>query len=318
MVSEPRVDWAQSCCHVVVSSSLRLGEDWCRAVETDWSGPIVHHREPPAIAELLLGMDTPSLFEEPSLLVVHGGDAYAAKHRESFVRRLGVPLSAGAVLLVLDKLPAKDALYKAAKAAQALHQVDVPSRPAEVRSWLIAHLHQLSQGVENPSAVAQALMDHRGEQVDALLAGLDQAVDHATDRLQVSDVEAAVGGSSDRPAWDLSSALFDGKLRRCLELLYSGKGLAAEQVLSALAGELRRCLCALASDDDREVAALAGISNPAQVRFARRRATALRRRACERLLRGVTLTQRAIRHGDDPELAIELLMLNAQRVIRPH
>ena len=84
-----------------------------------------------------------------------------------------------------------------------------------------------------------------------------------------------------------------------------------------LANELRRFLCALASDDDREAAGLAGVPNPNQMRFARRKAQRLRIRACERLLRGVMQTQRAIRHGDDSEMAIELLMLNAQRVIRP-
>ena len=66
-----------------------------------------------------------------------------------------------------------------------------------------------------------------------------------------------------------------------------------------------------------QAAALAAVTNPNQLRFARRKAQHLRVRACERLLRGVMQTQRAIRHGDDPEMAMELLMLNAQRVIRP-
>ena len=195
--------------------------------------------------------------------------------------------------------------------------MEVPQRTADVRNWLVGRLHQLPEGVEQPGAIAEELMQHRGDQVDALLASLDQSLDYAQGPLRVQDVQAVVGGSSDKPAWDLTGALFDGKLQRALELLYAGRGIDAEPLLATLANELRRFLCTLAADDDREAAGLAGVTNPNQMRFARRKAQRLRIRACERLLRGVMQTQRAIRHGDDPEMAVELLMLNAQRVIRP-
>ena len=221
------------------------------------------------------------------------------------------------MMICCEKLQARDVLAKAAQKAGAIQRIEVPQRATDVRNWLVGRLHQLPDGVEQAGAVAEELIQHRGDQVDALLASLDQSLDYADGPLRVEDVQAVVGGSSDRPAWDLTGALFDGKLQRALELLYAGRGIDAELLLATLGSELRRFLCTFASDDDREAAALAAVTNPNQLRFARRKAQRLRVRACERLLRGVMQTQRAIRHGDDPEMAMELLMLNAQRVIRP-
>ncbi|TVR44212.1 MAG: hypothetical protein EA402_07615 [Planctomycetota bacterium] len=310
------LDCSASRLQVVVCPSLTLLGEWLQEVEGAWEGPVRHLREPASCHEVVMGLDTPSLFEEPALIVLTAGEAYMTKHRDLLCGQIGQPRSAGALLLCCEKLMARDALAKAAKGAGALHSIDVPLREAEVRSWLIARLHRLSQGVEDAHQVANELMSHRGENLDALLAALEQALDHADGALTCEDVQAAVGGSSQRPAWEMTGALLDGKLQRCLELFYAGKGLESEQVLATLSGELRRCLCALENDDDAEAAALAGGTSPQQMRFARRRARQLRRAGCERLLRGVIQTQRALRHGDEPELALELFALNAQRVIR--
>ena len=316
-MSEGHWDWQQSRCLIVVSSSQRLGEEWIEPILGAWSGPIKRHRDPAQLAELCLGLDTPSLFEEPALVLVHASENYLSKQRDRLIPMLGMPSSGGVMLVVCEKLMARDVLAKAAQKAGAIERVEIPQRANDVRNWLVGRLHQLPDGVEHAGAVAEELIRHRGDQVDALLASLDQSLDYAEGPLRVEDVQAVVGGSSERPAWDLTGALFDGNLRRAIELLYAGRGIDAEPLLATLANELRRFLCSFASDDDREAAGLAGVSNPNQMRFARRKAQRLRLRACERLLRGVMQTQRAIRHGDDPEMAVELLMLNAQRVIRP-
>lgn len=316
-MAEEAWDWQQSRCLIVVSGSQRLAEEWVSDVIAAWSGPIQRHRDPTELAQILLGLDTPSLFEAPAMVLVHASDKYLTKYRDILLPHLGIPAAGGVIVVQTEKLQARDVLAKAAQKAKALHRVEVPQRTADVRNWLVGRLHQLPEGVEQPGAIAEELMQHRGDQVDALLASLDQSLDYAQGPLRVQDVQAVVGGSSDKPAWDLTGALFDGKLQRALELLYAGRGIDAEPLLATLANELRRFLCTLAADDDREAAGLAGVTNPNQMRFARRKAQRLRIRACERLLRGVMQTQRAIRHGDDPEMAVELLMLNAQRVIRP-
>ena len=272
-MSESIWDWQSSRCLVVVSSSQRLGEEWIKPTLESWSGPIKRHRDPSQLAELCLGLDTPSLFEEPALVLIHASDAYLTKQRDRLIPLLGLPSSGGVMLVVCEKLMARDVFAaKAAQKAGALQRVDIPQRANDVRNWLVARLHQLPDGVEHAGAVAEELMSHRGDQVDALLASLDQSLDYAEGPLRVEDVQAVVGGSSDRPAWDLTGALFDGDLRRAIELLYAGRGVDAEPLLATLGNELRRFLCTFASDDDREAAGLAGVSNPNQMRFARRKA----------------------------------------------
>lgn len=311
------IDWQASRLQIVVSSSLAIAEEWCAAELSQWSGPIQRHHDPDRLQDLLMDVDTPSLFSDPALLYIKVSDTYWKRHAATFQPLLAMPVVSGAVVVHCQRLAPGDAVGKAAQACAALHRLDVPRRPRDVQAWLIGRLHQLAEGVERPQAVADALMQHRGEDIDGLLAALEQVRAHADGAIQADDVEAAVGGSAERPAWEFTDHLLSGRLAPALATMYAGRGLDADHLLAALANDLRRTLCALAEDDDGAAARLAGARQSGAMHHARRRGRRLQQRGCERLLNGVLQTLRAGRHGEDPELASELYALHAQRVIRP-
>ena len=94
-MSEATWDWQQSRCLVVVSASQRLAEEWVNGVTAAWSGPIQRHRDPAELAQILLGLDTPSLFDAPALVLVHASDKYLNKQRDALMPHLGLPAAGG-------------------------------------------------------------------------------------------------------------------------------------------------------------------------------------------------------------------------------
>ncbi|TVR14651.1 MAG: hypothetical protein EA401_04000 [Planctomycetota bacterium] len=311
------IDWQASRVQVVVSSSMVMTEEWCDEVFAQWDGPIERHHDPERLQEMLLDADTPSLFSQPALLSIKVSESYWKRHAKLLAPLCGVPAVAGVVVVQAQRLLASDPVAKAAQACGALHRLQVPRRAHEVQTWLIGRLHQMPEGVERPQAVADALMQHRGEDLDGLLAALNQVRAYVDGPVTSDDVHDAIGGSAERPAWEYTDHLLSGRLPAALATMYAGRGLEADHILAALANDLRRCLCALAEDDDKQAAQLAGARQAGAMHHARRRGRTLHQRGCERLLNGVLQTMRASRHGDDPELASELFSLHAQRVIRP-
>ncbi|MDA3963305.1 MAG: hypothetical protein PF961_21170 [Planctomycetota bacterium] len=303
--------------HAVVGASWRLRDDVLAQLLADWSGPVKRLVEPKDLHAIVLGLDTPSLFEAAACYVLSAEDKYLSRNREVLLPLCEGPATAGVLIVVTGRLPKNEALGKRLAAAGSYHDVSVPSG-RELEGWLIGRLMELEDGVDQPRSVAEALIDHRGSDIDGLLAAVQQAVDYAGDGpLTAAAVNAVVGGDADQPVWAFTDAVLQGQAARAIKQLHAGSGLEAHQALGVLVGELRKALCCLATEDDAEAGRFAGLRGRPRLYHARRRARELGRRCLLRLLNGALQGQRELRRGGvDADQIIETLCLNVQRVIR--
>ena len=301
----------------VVSPSWRLRDELVGELLAAWDGPVERHTEPKDLSGILVGLDTPSLFGDNGLVVLRAGGAYLQKQREALLPLVGQPILAGALLLVADELPRNQALGKRLQGASAYFQAETPG-PKQVQEWLVQRLLQAEQPVEHPGRIAQVLIDHRGSDIDALLAAIEQLIAYAGDEVLTPAIaEELIAGDAEQPVWAFTDAFLGGQVGKALRLLHAGRGLSPIQALGSVANEIRRCLGALASTDDDEACALAGQQRRGSLYYTRRRAEGLGRRCLERLLNGVIQAQRQIRQsGSDPELVVEVLIQQARRLIR--
>src|ERR1043165_7880647 len=310
--------------HLSTGSSLLLRDELLPSVLQGWSGPVKRVVEPADLQRIVLDLDTPSLFEDPALWLVRCDARYLRKHVEPLLPLAGSPAIAGVVVMSLtgpDKGKAGDAVAKQVKAltaAGALHASDEPA-DKEVVDWLTARLAGHPQGVEHPRRVAEALVEHLGGDLDVLLAAITVVAIHAdTAPLTAQGVEALVAGQAGRPVWEFTGAMLEGNARRAIELLHAGEGLAPQMALAALVGELRKLIACCDTADDGEVARWILARGRPNLYYARQRARNLGRPLLVRLLTGCLQTQRQLRQGGtDAELALETLVLHAQRAIRP-
>ncbi|HYE06672.1 MAG TPA: hypothetical protein VEL07_14240 [Planctomycetota bacterium] len=313
--------WATSRIQAVVGASWRLRDERVAELCSTWSGPVRRVAEPDDLAGLLLGLDTPSLFEEPALTVVRASAPYLKRHRETLASAIASAVrpggDGGALLLALAEIDGREALAKTLTKAGALHQVDIPDGK-RLSGWLAERLTRHPQGVDRPRQVAEALVGHLGEDVDALLMAIDVVALHAGDRpFGPADVAAVVAGVGERPIWEFTGAVMDGAARRALELLYAGGGMEAPQAVGSLINETRKLIACCDARDDDEAARLAGVRGGA-IFYARQRARALGKPMLVRLMTGAYLCQRQLRQsGYNGETALELLVLHAQRMIKP-
>lgn len=310
--------------HLITGDSLVLRDELMPQVLAGWNGPIKRVVEPADLSRVVLDLDTPSLFEDPALWLVRCDGRYLRKHAETLLPLAGVPAVAGLVVMSLDgpdKGKAGDAvakLLKALTAAEALHQADVPGEK-EIVGWLTARLDRHPQGVTHPRRVAEAFVEHLGDNLDALLAAITVVAIHADQGpLTAEGVDALVAGQAGRPIWEFTGAVLDGNARRAIELLHAGDGLASQLALASLASEIRKLIACCDTTDDAEVATWILAKGRPNLYYARQRARNLGRPLLVRLLTGCLQTQRQLRQsGTDHELALETLVLHAQRVIRP-
>jgi DNA polymerase III delta subunit len=310
--------------HLITGDSLVLRDELLPQVLAGWKGPVKRVVEPADLGRIVLDLDTPSLFEDPALWLIRCDGRYLRKHAETLLPLAGSPPVAGVVVMSLDgpdKGKAGDAvakLVKALDAADALHQAEVPDAK-EVVGWLSARLDRHPQGVANPRRVAEALVEHLGDNLDALLAAVEVIAIHAGQGpLTVEGVDALVAGQAGRPIWEFTGAVLEGNGRRAVELLHAGDGLAPQLALSSLVGEIRKLIACCDTADDGEVAAWTLAKGRPNLYYARQRARNLGKPLLVRLLTGCLLTQRQLRQsGTDAELALETLVLHAQRIIRP-
>ena len=310
--------------HLITGDSLVLRDELMPQVLAGWTGPIKRVVEPADLSRVVLDLDTPSLFEDPGLWLVRCDGRYLRKHAETLLPLAGVPAVAGLVVMSLDgpdKGKAGDAvakLMKALTAADAIHQAEVPDEK-EIVGWLTARLDRHPQGVTHPRRVAEALVEHLGDNLDALLAAIAVVAIHADQGpLTAEGVDALVAGQAGRPIWEFTGAVLDGNARRAIELLHAGDGLASQLALASLAGEIRKLIACCDTTDDAEVATWILAKGRPNLYYARQRARILGRPLLVRLLTGCLQTQRQLRQsGTDHELALETLVLHAQRVIRP-
>lgn len=310
--------------HLIIGDSLVLRDELLPQVVAEWRGPVKRVVEPADLPRIILDLDTPSLFEDPALWLVRCDGRYLRKHAELLLPLAGTPAAAGVVVMSLDGLDkgktgdSAGKLLKALQAAAAVHAIDLPDAK-DLGSWLTQRLGTHPQGVEHPRRVAEALIEHLGDNLDAMLAAIEVVAIHA-DRapLTAEGVDALVAGQAGRPIWEFTGAALEGNAKRAIELLHAGDGLAAQLALASLAGEIRKLIACCDTADDGEVAKWIGARGRPNLYYARQRARNLGRPLLVRLLTGCLQTQRQLRQsGTDAELALETLVLHAQRVIRP-
>lgn len=300
----------------VVGASWRLRDRLVHEVVATWDGPVHRSSEPEQFESLVLGLDTPSLFEPAALYVIRADEAWLRKHRARLEALIGQPVTGGAILLVTTKLAKNERLGKGLAKAGTLHELDLPG-PRQLDGWLVTWLLAQDHDIEQPRAVAAALAQHRGDDIDGLIAAFEQVVDYVGDEpVTAAAVNALIGGSVEEPIWAFTDAVLGGQAPRALRLLHAAGGMDAHQALGAIINELRRCLCSLATSDDGDAAAMAG-ARRGNLFHTRRRAQELGRRCLLRLMTGALQGQRQLRHsGRDPLEVLETFILNAQRVIR--
>jgi DNA polymerase III delta subunit len=317
--------------HVVIGKSLRLRDEVLNELIGQWKGPVKRVVEPADLERVALDLDTASLFEEPALWLVRADGRYLRKHAETLSRLTTAgPVTAQGGCLVLT-LPGLDrvekgsagpdplaAVIKALKQAEAWHGVDVPTGK-ELSGWLFSRLNRHPQGVEHPGQVAEALIDHLGEDADALLSAIDTLAIYADeDPITLEAVEAVITGIGSRPIWEFTSAILEGKIRRAIELLHAGGGFEPQQALGALTNELRKLIACCETKDDGQVCKWIGTKGSPNLYYARRRSSNLGKAGLQRLLQECQLVQRQMRQGGaNQELAVECLVLHAQKVVQP-
>lgn len=315
---------ASSRLHAVVGDSLRLRDELVQGLIGQWQGAVKRVVEPQDFERIVLDLDTPSLFSDPALWVVRGDPVWLRRQTEALRRIIG-PASPGSGCMILVTKPpdrAKGdtlaALFKELSAANALHTSEAPGG-RELPGWLCGRLTTIPQGVDRPLQVAQALIEHLGEDLDALLGALDLLAVYCDDQpIDLKAVEALISGTAERPIWDFTGAVLEGNIRRAIELMHAGQGLEAQQAMAALIGELRKLIACCESPDDSQVAEWIGARGRPNLYYARSRAKAVGRRSLTRLLNGCLLVQRQLRQaGTDADLAMEVLVLHAQKVVRP-
>ncbi len=303
---------------VVAGPSIRLRDAALAELVARWSGPVARLVEPSDLGRVLLEVETPSLFDAPALRVVRCDDKYLKKHAALLTGAIGAPADSGALVMVTPLIDQREKFAKALAAAGALRVVPSPDARS-IQAWLMAYLRDAKLRVADPAALAQALIEQVGAEVDAILSVLEVAALYAEPAPVGADhVTAVCGGVGERPPWEYTAAVLEGRAGRALDLSYAGEGLVPQVALSSLAGELRKLLACCDSSDDAEAAAFAGLKGRPNLYYARKRARDLGRATCLRLMQGAIQAQRQLRRsGTDPELVVELLAIHASRLARP-
>lgn len=304
--------------HAVIGSSLRLRDEALATLLAGWNGPIKRSVEPDDLARLVLDLSTASLFEDPALRVLRAGQPYLRKHKPALVDLVGGTAEGGVMVLVCEPPERKDdALFKALAKADALHAAEEPDAKTIV-DWLAHRIQAHRQAAERPRPVAEAMVEHLGDDPDALLGALEVLAALRGDApLDVAAVGELYAGTAARPMWEFSDAVLSGEARRAIGLLHAHGADRPEAALSALLGELRKIAACLDIADDGEAARCAGLRGRPNLYHARRRAREMGQPLVLRLLNGAILASRQFRQsGTSPEVVLETLVLHAQRLIR--
>jgi DNA polymerase III delta subunit len=303
---------------VVAGSSIRLRDELLTELVKGWTGPVKRLVEPADLQRILLDLETPSFLDEAALTVIRCDDKYIQKHQAPLLDLVGRPRANGWLVLVTPALDQRGKLAKALAAAKALRLAEIPDS-REMQGWLFQRLSQLPWGVERPGEVADELLAHVGDDPDALLATIDVAALYGANQPLTAEAVRAVagGGAAERPIWEFTGALLEGRSGRAIDLMHAGGGMEAQPALSALTNEVRKLIACCETADDSEATAWAGGKGRPNLYYARKRARDLGKPTLVRLLTGMILAQRQLRQsGRDAELTLELLAVNAQRVVK--
>jgi DNA polymerase III delta subunit len=303
--------------HALVGASQRLRDETLPGLIADWTGPVKRVGELADPQRLILDLDTASIFEESSLWLVRAGSVYLRKHQSLFAPLAGKPAGGGVIVLLAYNLDKRGELAKALIKAKVLHELPEPGEKGII-DWLTPRLAQVPQGVHQPRQVAAAFVQHFGAEIDALLSGLDAVATYCGgERITAKAVDDVCGATASRPIWDFTGAFYEGDAKRAIELLHAGDGIEPEQAMGAITNELRKMLACEETANDSDACSIAGIRGRPSLYYTRGRAQALGKNAMLRLFSGALWAQRQLRQsGQDRELAVESLVLHAQKIIK--
>ncbi|MFW5829393.1 MAG: hypothetical protein ACOCXA_03950 [Planctomycetota bacterium] len=313
--------------YAIVGSSHLLRAQALHSLLASWSGEVQRGCDPEHLAAALLDLQTPSMFGGGGCRVFSLDERVLIKQQDQLATAAAQTANGSHLVLLLDKLLPKRAAGKlpADRLGAVLRQRDalIEVAPPDARAlveWLIEQFLASDHGVERPREVAAAIVQHRGADPDVAILTWQMVRDYAGDEpVRPEHVAALLDDIAESPVYEFTNAFVGGEARKALAVLYGGRGLHPDPALAALANELRKMLACLEHEDDKEVYRRAGLrGRPGRgMYYTRKRATGLGRRCLARLLDGVLQTQSRLRQtGTDPLLAMETLILHAQRLLR--
>ncbi len=298
-----------------------MREETLAALQSGWTGAVHRVGFETNIPQLLVTLATPSLFGGDDLYILTTDEKAVTAHAEALLAIIGTEVQAGILILLVPSFGNKGAgqkLSKAFKKADALHKVDMPKRPQDMAKWLGPRLKDMPGNLRSSGQVADALVQYRGMDIDALLMAYETVSLYAgDDPIDAKMVHLVIGGQAESPIYEFTGAILKGNSRKALELLYAGRGMAPEMAIGALSNEIRKMLACLESEDDATVYRLAGMRGKPNLYYPRQTASGLGKRCLQRLLTGLLQTQRKTRlTGYDNMQVLEEFIHQAQRVIR--
>ncbi|MEX0774587.1 MAG: DNA polymerase III subunit delta [Phycisphaeraceae bacterium] len=172
------------------------------------------------LADVLDELRTYSMLQSFKVVVVDKAEKFAQRFREPLERYAAAPADSGTLVLRCDTWN-KGNLDKAIAKVGGLIDCK-PMKPSEVPAWVIRRAQEEHGCPITPQAAA-ALAQRMGSdlmRLDSELAKLAVMVDKGQG-IDVPQVEAVVGRSSDEKAWEIKNALLAGLAR--------GKGVAGPQ-----------------------------------------------------------------------------------------
>jgi len=309
----------------IVGASARLRDEALAPLLAAWTGAVKRAADPADLRSILVDIDTPSLFGQPTLWVVRGGENWVKQKAADLQALVGQEGDGGGLILVAPAIDGRTPLAKALAAHPGtLTEAEPPwtglrwgEATAACKGWIAERLALHPAGVQRPVLCADRLYAHCGEDADALLAAIDVLGLHAAEEpITPEGVDAVVVGAAERPVWEFSAAVLAGDASKAIQLLHAGQGIEPPRALSTLISELRKQIACLAADDDATAAAIAGLRGRPNLRMARRQAQGIGRGPLVRLLGGAVRTQRLLRTGGtDHALELEVLVLHARQLL---
>ncbi len=303
----------------IVGSSMRLRDEALKHLLADWPGPVERHPEPDDLTSLLAALDSPTLFGDPPLLVVRGDERWLKKVQEALAVEVTKPPGVGRMILLLSALDGRSALAKALGKSRSLVDADGPDERNAI-DWTVQRLTDHPQGALQARELASVLVEVCGAQADALLMAIDVLAIHAgDDAISPAGLPVIAASGLKRPPWELSSAVLEARAPRAIDMYHAGGKPEPEAFVNACAMEVRRLLACAENLPEEQLAEIFGKNAKGWViDKSRQRARGIGRPTLLRLLGGLIGLQRQLRtSGTDADLAVELFVLHAQRLLRP-
>ncbi len=189
------------------------------------------------------------LMQQYKLVVVESADKFVTNHRENLERYADDPVDIATLVLRVTKWNKSWRIHKAIEKIGAVVTCDGVSESVAER-WVVARAKTHHAAAIKPAA-AQHLVARLGPdlgRLDSELAKLAVAAPENTP-IDIPDVEALVGRSSEKDAWDIQDALLSGDPNRAITKLSELIDLAGhhEQFMAHWFADLTRKLATAAA-----------------------------------------------------------------------